>query len=84
MINIIDPAGFDIVTHAENQVWDIPQELQESVDRHRANLARLIVSLRSAGVGSAQIEASVSAVVASYRQELLTAIKAIMKSQGDV
>jgi muramidase (phage lysozyme) len=83
MICIVDPVISDIVTHAELQTCEIPQELQESVDRHRANLARLIASLQSAGIGDAQIEASVGAIMASYCQELLTAIKIMMRSPDD-
>ena len=63
---------------------DIPTVLQASVDRHRVNLSRLITSLQSAGIDDARIEASVTAVVASYRQELLAAIRTMMKSTENV
>jgi|GEM_PF-6448465 len=63
---------------------DVPPELLPSVSRHRANLARLVEVLKTAGVEDTQIEASVNGVVASYRDELLQAIKALMKSPPDV
>ena len=56
---------------------DVPEQLQPSLERHRHNLARLILSLRSAGLSEEQIDQSVSAVVASYKEELLLAIKSI-------
>ncbi len=58
---------------------EIPAELQSSLDRHRQNLARLIVSLKSAGLSEEQIESSVSVVVASYKDELTRAIKMMMR-----
>jgi hypothetical protein len=58
---------------------EIPEALQSSLDRHRENLARLIVSLQSAGIGEEQIETSVSVVVASYKEELTRAIKMMMR-----
>jgi hypothetical protein len=56
----------------------IPPVLHASVERHRAHLARLVVSLQRAGVSESQIEASVNAVVASYKAELLEAIKSLV------
>lgn len=56
----------------------VPNALQESLRRHREHLARLIVSLQSAGVSETQIEASVSAIVASYKAELMEAIKSMV------
>jgi len=63
---------------------DVPLALEPSVTRHRANLARLVGALCAAGVDDEQIETSVNAVVASYRGELLSAIRSIMKSHADV
>ena len=58
---------------------EIPPELEESLQRHRENLARLVMSLRSAGVKDAQIEESVSVIVASYKDELIGAMKRMVR-----
>ena len=63
---------------------DIPPELKESVTRHHQHLAALVVSLRSAGLDEALIEASVHQLIASYETELMTAIKALMKAPHHV
>lgn len=55
----------------------IPEALQPSVARHQANLARLLESLRAAGMDDATIETAVTTLMASYKQELLAAIKAL-------
>ncbi len=57
----------------------IPEQLQESLQRHRENLARLVTSLQSVGVSETQIEASISVVVDSYKEELCRAIKAMVR-----
>lgn len=57
---------------------EIPEQLQESLQRHRENLARLVASLQSVGVSEAQIEASISVIVDSYKEELLRAIKVMV------
>jgi hypothetical protein len=57
----------------------VPESLYASMERHRANLVDLVRNLQSAGIGEAQIEASVSVMVASYREELLRAIKLMMR-----
>ena len=57
----------------------IPEPLQESLQRHRENLATLVANLQSVGVHEAQIEASVSVIVDSYKQELLRAIKEMVR-----
>ena len=57
----------------------IPEPLQESLQRHRQNLATLVANLQSVGVQEEQIEASVSVMVDSYKQELLRAIKAMVR-----
>ena len=62
----------------------IPVELEESVARHQRHLAALVVSLRSAGLGEALIEASVHQLLSSYETELMTAIKALMKEADHV
>ncbi len=57
----------------------IPEPLQESMRRHRANLVTLVTNLQSMGVGESQIEASVSVIVDSYKEELLRAIKVMVR-----
>lgn len=57
---------------------DIPEELQENVDRHREHLGRLVSNLRSAGMTDTQIELSVSVMVDSYKQELIRTIKKLV------
>lgn len=57
----------------------VPPALEDSLRRHREHLALLIVSLQSAGVSEVQIEASVSTIVASYKAELMEAIKSMVK-----
>jgi hypothetical protein len=56
----------------------VPEPLQFSLNRHRENLARLVMSLQSVGMTEAQIETSVAVVVSSYKDELLRAIKAMV------
>jgi hypothetical protein len=58
---------------------EIPEVLQQSLARHRENLARLVVSLQSAGLNDQQIETSVSVMVESYKEELLRAIRALVE-----
>lgn len=60
---------------------EIPEALQQSLQRHRDNLARLIVNLQSAGLSEQQIDSSVSVIVESYKEELLRAIKALVEVQ---
>jgi hypothetical protein len=57
----------------------IPTELEESIQRHREHLAKLVASLRSAGINEAQIEESISVLVASYKNELILAMKRIKR-----
>jgi hypothetical protein len=51
------------------------------LQRHRENLGQLVRSLHSAGLNDQQIEASVSLIVESYKEELLRAIKALVEVQ---
>ena len=60
---------------------DVPEALQDSLQRHRENLGQLVRSLHSAGLNDQQIEASVSLIVESYKEELLRAIKALVEVQ---
>ena len=61
------------------QGLEIPPQLEDSLQRHRDNLARLVRSLRTAGCSEEQIDQSVSAVVASYKEELTRAIKLLVR-----
>ncbi len=58
---------------------EVPQPLQASLVRHREDLAQLVRNLKSAGVSEEQIETSVTVLVESYRQELLRAIRLMMR-----
>ncbi len=58
---------------------DIPPELEESLQRHREHLGQLVSSLRCAGMDPLQIEASVSVIVDSYNEELIRAMKRVMR-----
>ena len=60
--------------------FDIPPVLQASVERHQANLAKLLQSFRAAGMDQGQIEAAVTVVVDSYKHELLQAIRTLTAS----
>ena len=57
---------------------DIPELLHASVERHTVNLARLVASLKSAGMTESQIDAGVATIVESYKAELLVAIRTIV------
>jgi excinuclease UvrABC helicase subunit UvrB len=58
---------------------EIPEILQESLQRHRENLAKLVLNLHSAGLRESEIEASVVVIVDSYKQELLRAVRALVQ-----
>lgn len=58
---------------------EIPGPLQNSIQRHRENLAKLVANLQSVGLSESQIEASVSVIVDSYKEELLRAIKQLVR-----
>lgn len=57
----------------------VPPELEQAFLRHRENVLRLVDSLRQAGLSEEEIDNSVSAVVASYKEELLRTIKAMAR-----
>jgi hypothetical protein len=59
--------------------FEVPEALQASLERHRQNLAELVRNLHSAGVSEPQIETSVTVIVESYRQELLRAIRSMVR-----
>lgn len=73
-IPVLDAAVSEVFAGA-----DVPEILRPSLERHRENLLRLVQSLHEAGVDEAQIELSVHTVVASYKAELLAAVKSLMK-----
>ena len=56
---------------------DVPDELQRVSERHRQHIADLAATLRSAGLTEQAIEDAVDQLVASYRCQLLAAVKAI-------
>jgi hypothetical protein len=56
---------------------EIPAELHDSVARHQANLAKLMVSLRAAGLPENMIDSSVRLLVDQYADELTAAIRAM-------
>ncbi len=60
---------------------DLPVELEASLQRHREDLKRLVAALRAVGVSEARIEESVSVMMASYRDELILAMKMTMMSK---
>ena len=59
--------------------YELPAELEDSLQRHRRELKRLVAALRSAGVSEQMIEESVSVMIASYRDELILALKGTMR-----
>jgi hypothetical protein len=61
---------------------EIPPELEQSLQRHREHLVQLVVTMRSAGIDEAHIDESVSVIVASYKEELLRAVKRMMNDRG--
>jgi hypothetical protein len=62
---------------------DLPPSLQSCLDRHRRNLAHLVSSFKSAGISEAEIERSVSIVVASYKAELAQVIPTMVRQKND-
>jgi hypothetical protein len=58
---------------------DVPPQLEESLRRHRANLAQFIRNLHTAGISEKQIEESVTLMIASYREELVRTIKSMVR-----
>ena len=57
----------------------IPDALQNSLQRHRENLAKLVKSLEAVGLSDVQIEGNVSVIVTSYKEELLRAVKSMVR-----
>jgi hypothetical protein len=57
--------------------FEIPEELQQVASRHQQHVAELITRLQSAGLDDRLIEQSVDQLIASYRAELMGAVKAL-------
>lgn len=55
----------------------IPDELREVASRHQQHVADLISKLQSAGLDDQLIERSVDQLIASYRAELMEAVRAL-------
>jgi hypothetical protein len=74
--------GFDSMGAAQPYSFEIaiPPVLRASVERHQANLAKLLQSFRAAGMHEAEIEAAVTVVIDSYKHELLQAIRMLTAS----
>lgn len=71
-----------MITSAERDPFanmEIPDALRDSLQRHREHLAKLVANLKAVGLSEVQIEESVSVMVSSYKEELLRAIKAMMR-----
>jgi hypothetical protein len=62
----------------------VPESLRPSLERHQANLVRLVESLRAAGMDEAKIEAAVTTLIDSYKTELLAAIKALSTHEREL
>jgi len=56
---------------------EIPQQLQELAAGHQRHLAELVERLRTVGMGDDAIEAAVDQLIATYRTQLITAVRAI-------
>lgn len=74
----MQPSG-DLLSQNPFADLDIPPELEESITRHRVHLAQLVQSMKIAGVSETQIEESVSVLIASYKEELMRAIKSMVR-----
>jgi hypothetical protein len=59
---------------------DVPPPLEVSLARHRRHLAELVSTMKMAGVSDRQIEESVSVLIATYKEELMAAIRRMKES----
>lgn len=57
--------------------FQIPEQLREVAGRHQEHVAELVSKLRSVGMDDNLIERSVDQLIASYRAQLLEAIKGL-------
>lgn len=56
---------------------ELPPELRDLVRRHEQNVADLVNRLHAVGLDEPAIEAAVDQIMASYRTQLMEAIKAL-------
>jgi hypothetical protein len=68
------PPGFPPPIELLGAGLEIPIELRASLLRHEQHLAQLVSTLQAAGLSAEMIDASVSQLVESYREELVLAI----------
>ena len=57
--------------------FPVPEELIEVAARHQQHVAELVSKLQSIGMDENLIERSVDQLIASYRVQLLEAVKAL-------
>lgn len=57
--------------------FEIPKQLQEVAARHQQHVAELVTRLEQVGMDEELIERSVDQLIASYRSQLLEAVKAL-------
>ena len=57
--------------------FQLPDELREVATRHQQHVADLVSKLRSSGMEDILIDQAVDQLVASYRAELLEAVKSL-------
>lgn len=56
---------------------DLPESLRDLAHRHQQNVADLVSRLRDVGLDIVTIEAAVDQLMASYRVQLVEAMKAL-------
>lgn len=66
-----------MVMHESFYGVEVPDELRRVSERHQHHIGELVTTLRSAGLTEQLIEDAVDQLVASYRCQLLEAVKAI-------
>lgn len=63
--------------------FDVPERFREVTGRHQQHVAQLVERLRSTGMDDSLVELSIDRLMASYRSELLIAIKGMGAPHGD-
>ena len=56
---------------------EVPDQLRELAERHQNHIAELVGKLRTVGMDDHAIEAAVDQLIENYRDQLVTAVKAI-------
>ncbi len=56
---------------------EVPQGLRDLADRHQRNIADLVTRLRTVGLDDDAIEVAVDQLMATYRIQLIQAVKAV-------